>query len=153
MLTNARPGELMGQLRCQGHPLGKAFALRFRLLHDLEDGYGQPLWLMFNDTRKPCGFFCIPDVRHEFSFSRLDERWWATPLWRPFPPGKPVPRRWFDYEIRWDAASRRLAMTIGGRQVFDDRLDAAHDLSGPFCVGFCGGKRTSLRNAYVNERE
>lgn len=138
--------------------LASKFALRFHLRYDFPANEKPPIFILFDgdpatedDDR---AFIFLPEGPHHVGFARLQpgESWKISEV-QTLPDGIPANLRWFAYEIAWDDATKKLALAIGGRVVFDYTLRPTDTLHGKLAFGIAGGNEVRIRELYLrNER-
>lgn len=153
LVLTSNGSEYMTQALCSSRTLPDRFVLRFEMRYDLERGQDHAFFLTFNEKGAndagPFALIFVPEGRHHVGFARMRETGWRITEVHDFPEGKPAPREWSAYEVRWDAESRRLRLSVDDLTTFDYRLGEEDRIGGVWGFGFGAGESLRLRKIFL----
>lgn len=142
-------GKELSEAVPQGSLLGKKFRLAFRYRYQIEPK--QEPWLFLIMEAAPGSghernaLVLFPESGHTIHFaSRVTGKGWGLRDWRSLPEGTHGAEQWFEVVLSWENTTKRLRVTIEGKEVFNAQLGAMDTLSGVWSFGL-GGSAKELR--------
>ena len=120
--------------------LATRFTLRFQARYEVEAGQEPWIWVILasresGDNEGAHAVFLFPEGREkrEVVFaSWISGKGWGMRENSTLPAGIPASGAWSEFEVQWDDSTKQLRVSVDGRVCFDQRLEDAVTLHGPW---------------------